>query len=106
MNEGWWVLLTFMYLYGGLEGRLQEIVEETATREAFEDYAKDCPHLELDDDGRATHHICHHPVRDDPTDWVMCDRRVCPFMMVNYQAGNYEKPFNYCQNCGYKVVSE
>ena len=81
----------FMYLYGSLEDHLQEIGKEIAAKKAFEEYAKNCPHLELDNDGKATYHICRHPVRDDLSDWVMCDRHACPFMMVNATSEEMEK---------------
>ena len=68
-DNNWWAL-----------SLLQKIVEEVTATKAFEEYAKDCPHLELENDGKA---ICHHPARDNPSDWVMCNRKACPFMMVN-----------------------
>ena len=83
MSDGWWIMVMFMYLNGDLENHMREIREEAAAEEAFEEYARDCTYLELDDDGRATHHICRHPARDDLSDWVMCDRRACPFMVLN-----------------------
>lgn len=65
-----------MFMY--LPNELEDYWEKVAVRKAFENYARDCPHLELYNDGRATHHICRHPVRDDLTDWIMCDMRMCP----------------------------
>lgn len=90
-TDGTWVLFLFMYAQGGLKGQMESCIREFEANKAFKNWASGCTYLELCDDGRATEHICHHPARENPRDWIMCCRGACPYMVVNASPGELEE---------------
>lgn len=86
MPEHWKAALLLMLLTD--PETIRRMMEEDRHVEALEEFerrAKGCPYLTLENDGYATHHICRHPDRDDPTEWVMCDINLCPLKLMNQE---------------------
>lgn len=83
-DGGLWYALILYRLWSGtgdleeLAGRLKAAREEIEADELFEITAKNCPYLEVFQNGNAYEHICNHPSRRDPSDWVTCERTLCP----------------------------
>ena len=79
MPEHWKVVLLLMHLTD--PETIRRTTEEIRYGEAceeFERWAEGCPYLVFEEYGNATEHICLHPDRNDPTEWVMCDINLCP----------------------------
>ena len=86
MPEHWKAVMLFMLLTDPeTTRRMMEEDRHVELLEEFERRAEGCPYLTLENDGYATHHICHHPSRDDPTEWVMCDINLCPLKLMNQE---------------------
>lgn len=94
MDSGAWYLLLYMLLETDMLDYIHRAEQELEESRAFRRYADGCPHLVVEQNGNAYERICRHPVRDNPSDWVMCDRGPCPFMVVNVSSEEMEDYMN------------
>lgn len=86
MPEHWKTVLLLMHLTD--PETIRRTTEEIRYGEAceeFERWAEGCSYLVFEEYGNATEHICRHPDRDDPTEWVMCDISLCPLKHKNQE---------------------